>query len=120
MCATFGDQADAEWYQKHGLPYRKVILPDGRMQEEIPFVRGMKIRAARAKMVELLGERGLLRRQEAISHMVAVHERCGREVEILPSNQWYIDVLSERERFQQATEADIRACTRAEQIRYSV
>lgn len=37
MCATFGDSTDMEWYQKHGLPYKKVILPDGRISEDVPL-----------------------------------------------------------------------------------
>ncbi len=43
-------------------------------------------------------------RQEEITHTVAVHERCGKEVEIIPSNQWYIDVLTEKKRFLKAAE----------------
>ena len=36
--------------------------------------------------------------------LVAVHERCGTDVEIIPSNQWYIDVLSQKQRFLDAAE----------------
>lgn len=104
MCATFGDLTDVEWYQKHSLPYRKVILPDGRISEEVAFIGGMKVADARAHIIEVLREKGLLVRQETLSHMVAVHERCGKDVEFIPSRQWYIDVLSERERFLQAAD----------------
>ncbi|MCM1120649.1 MAG: valine--tRNA ligase [bacterium] len=104
MCATFGDSTDMEWYQKHSLPYRKVILPDGRISEEVAFIGGMKVADARAHIIEVLREKGLLDRQETLNHMVAVHERCGKDVEFIPSRQWYIDVLSERERFLQAAD----------------
>lgn len=104
MCATFGDSTDVEWYQKHSLPYRKVILPDGRISEEVAFIGGMKVADARAHIIEVLREKGLLVRQETLSHMVAVHERCGKDVEFIPSRQWYIDVLSEREQFLQAAD----------------
>lgn len=104
MCATFGDSTDMEWYQKHGLPYKKVILPDGRISEDVPFIGGMKVADARAHIIELLRERGLLDRQETLCHMVAVHERCGKDVEFIPSRQWYIDVLSEKERFLKAAD----------------
>lgn len=36
--------------------------------------------------------------------MVAIHERCGKDVELIPSRQWYIDVLTDRERFLQAAD----------------
>ncbi len=104
MCATFGDSTDMEWYQKHSLPYKKVILPDGTIQEDVAFIGGMKVANARTHIIELLREKGLLDRQETICHMVAIHERCGRDVEFIPSRQWYIDVLSEKERFLKAAD----------------
>lgn len=99
MCATFGDATDVEWYQQHKLPYKQVIMADGKIAEGIPFIGGMEIKKARATIIELLKERELLTKQETINHMVAVHERCGRDVEFIPSRQWYIDVLTDKERF---------------------
>ena len=104
MCATFGDSADMEWYQRHHLPYKEVILSNGKISDQIPFIGGMKIKAARARIIDLLREKELLVKQETINHMVAIHERCGHEVEFIPSNQWYIDVLSEKERFLKAAD----------------
>ena len=104
MCATFGDSTDMEWYQKHKLPYKKIILPDGTIEENVAFIGGRKVKEARAYIAELLQEKGLLVKQEKINHMVAVHERCGNEVEFIPSKQWYIDVLSEKERFLKAAD----------------
>lgn len=104
MCATFGDSTDVEWYQKHKLPYKQIIMPDGTMKEEVSFIGGMKIKQAREHIVELLREKELLVKQEALQHMVAIHERCGNNVEFIPSKQWYIDVLSEKERFLQAAD----------------
>lgn len=99
MCATFGDSTDAAWYAEHSLPYRRVLLPDGRLAPDVPYVGGLRVTAARAEILRLLAEKGLLLRQEQLSHTVAVHERCGKPVEILPSRQWYIDILREKERF---------------------
>ncbi len=104
MCATFGDSTDLEWYEKHRLPYKKVILPDGTIDESIPFIGGMSVKKARETILQLLRERDLLVKQEEIDHMVATHERCGTDVELIPSRQWYIDVLSEKERFLQAAD----------------
>lgn len=104
MCATFGDSTDALWYEKHHLPYKKVILPNGRIQDEVLYIGGMKVKAARETIISLLKERGLLIKQENISHSIAVHERCGKDVEIIPSKQWYIDVLTEKERLLKAAD----------------
>lgn len=99
MCATFGDSTDMEWYQKHKLPYKKIIMPEGTIHEDIAYIGGMTIPKARECIIELLREKELLVKQETINHMIAIHERCGNAVEFIPSKQWYIDVLTEKERF---------------------
>ena len=99
MCATFGDSTDAEWYTTHNLPYRKVILPDGTVDASVPFIGGLKVMAARKQTIQLLVESGILIRSENIIHTVAVHERCGKEIEIIPSRQWYIDILTNKEQY---------------------
>ncbi len=104
MCATFGDSTDVQWAEEYRLPYHRVILPDGTIDGQVPFIGGMKIAAARAEILRLLSEKGLLLKSEDITHTVAVHERCGKEIEIIPSRQWYIDVLSEKERFLKAAD----------------
>ncbi len=104
MCATFGDSADAEWFGEYNLPYRRVILPDGRIDNEVPFIGGLGVKGARKAIIRLLDESGLLKKSEQINHAVAVHERCGREVEIIPSRQWYIDILTDRDKFLEAAD----------------
>lgn len=99
MCATYGDSTDIEWCEKHNLPYKRVILPDGTIDCDVALIGGMKIAEARAHIIELLREGGHLVKQETIQHMIAIHERCGTAVELLPSKQWYIDVLTDKERY---------------------
>ncbi len=97
MCATFGDTTDVEWVREHGLPYRKTLLGNGMIDADVPFIGGMYVKKARKEIIRLLEERGLLLKSEPLTHMVATHERCGTDVEIIPSRQWYIDVLSKKE-----------------------
>lgn len=104
MCATFGDSTDAEWYETHKLPYRKVILPDGTVDESVPFIGGLKVMEARKQILRLLVENGLMIKSEKITHTVAVHERCGKEIEIIPSKQWYIDILTNKELYLKAAD----------------
>lgn len=99
MCATFGDTTDLEWFHLYHLPYKRIVEPDGRISETVPFLGGLKIAEARSEIIALLQEKGLLVKSEKIRHTVAVHERCGREVEIIPSRQWFIEILSQKERF---------------------
>lgn len=97
MCCTFGDSTDLEWYEKYNFPYKKVVTSDGKIDEKIEFIGGMSIKGARKTIIELLDEKGFLLKSEPISHIVNTHERCGTDVEIIPSKQWYIDILSEKE-----------------------
>lgn len=104
MCATFGDTTDVEWYENHKLPYRRVIESNGKIALDVPFIGGSKVLRAREQIIELLKENNLLRKSEVITHTVSIHERCGKPIEIIPSKQWYIDILSERERYLEAAD----------------
>ncbi|MCX7773363.1 MAG: valine--tRNA ligase [Clostridia bacterium] len=104
MCATFGDTTDLEWFHNHKLPYKRVINPDGILQTDIPYVGGLPVKRARQAILQELERQGLLLKQETITHTVSIHERCGHEIEIIPSKQWFIDILSEKERFLRAAD----------------
>ena len=104
MCATFGDTTDARWYEKHQLPYKQVILSNGKIAQEIPLVGGLKVEKAREMILEELSQRGVLIRKEQINHTISIHERCGKGVEIIPSKQWYIDILTDKESYLQAAD----------------
>ncbi len=97
MCATFGDTTDADWVEQYNLPYKKVILDNGFIADSVSFIGGLYVKKARKEIIRLLEEKNLILKTEPITHAVAVHERCGTEVEIIPSKQWYIDVLTKKE-----------------------
>lgn len=94
MCCTFGDQTDMEWQKEYNLPIKKVMQADGTINPEVAIVGGMKTLDARMKIVEELQKQGLFVKSEKIEHSVSTHERCGNEIEIINSPQWYIDILS--------------------------
>lgn len=104
MCATFGDITDLEWYEKYDLPYRQVMMNDGTIAPETPFIGGLPLKRGRQLIITLLEENGLLISSDHIKHSVSVHERCGTPIEIIPSKQWYIDILSEKDRFLKAAD----------------
>lgn len=104
MCATFGDTTDVEWYEKHKLLYKKVIEANGRISDKVPLIGGLKVLKGREKIIELLKAEELLIKSEVITHTVSTHERCGKPIEIIPSKQWYIDILTEKERYLKAAD----------------
>ena len=93
MCCTFGDQTDMEWQKAHDLPIKEAIGPDGKMTKLAGKYVGMTVAKARAAIIDELKDAGLLVKQEAITHPVNVHERCGTEVEYIKSKQWFIKYL---------------------------
>ncbi len=104
MCCTFGDQADMEWYFKHNLPLRVAITKDGKMNENAPGYEEMPIKEARKSIIEDLKNHKLLLSQTPITHAVNTHERCGTDIEILETPQWFIRYLDLREKFLKAGE----------------
>lgn len=104
MCCTFGDTTDVEWYEEHHLPYRKVIEENGCINASVPFIGSLKVEEARRRIIALLDEKQLLKKRESIAHTVSIHERCGKPIEIIPSKQWYIDILNYKEELLTAAE----------------
>ncbi len=102
MCCTFGDVQDIEWYMKHRLELRVAITKDGRMSELAGRYAGMRIKEARAAIIEDLKRQGYLLRSRKITHVVNVHERCGTEIEILNTKQWFIRYLDMKEELLEA------------------
>jgi valyl-tRNA synthetase len=105
MVATFGDATDVTWVQSHGLPYRSVITADGTIEADDPILGSLKVGKARAVIVEQLRLSGLIEGEQTINHIVGTHERCGKPTEIIPSRQWYIDILTDQARFIEAADA---------------
>lgn len=98
MCCTFGDKTDVEWYQKHGLELRQAIAADGRMMERAGPEAGLYVNQARKAILERLTASGHLLKQVDIENVVNVYERTGREIEFLPTRQWFIKVLDKKQR----------------------
>ena len=102
MCCTFGDQVDVEWYKAYKLPLKKAINKKGLMTEISGNYKNLKIDEARKKIIEDLKTSNLLVNQEEIKHTVNVHERCGTEIEIIESKQWFIRYLDLKDKLMQA------------------
>ena len=99
MCCTFGDKTDIAWFKKFKLPYKQAIGFDGKFTEITGPLAGLKVHAARTKMLELLREKNLLIRQQPIMHAVNVHERCKTEIEYMALSQWFLKILEYKDTF---------------------
>ncbi len=99
MCCTFGDQTDIEWYKAHKLPLIMSVTEDGKMNANAGKYEGLKLKEARKEVIEDLRKNNLLVKEKKITHPVNVHERCGTEVEILNTKQWFIKYLDLKDHF---------------------
>ncbi len=97
MCCTFGDTTDIAWYLAHNLPLKQAIDRNGDMTEIAGKYKGMHLHKARKMIIDDLKAAGLLKAQKPITHEVKVHDRCGTEIEIINSKQWFIKYLDLRE-----------------------
>jgi valyl-tRNA synthetase len=83
------DAMDFEIGRDHNLPELAVIGLDGRMNEEAGEFAGLAQGEAEERIVERLGEEGLLEKQEPHRHSVGFCSRCETRIEPLISLQWW-------------------------------
>jgi valyl-tRNA synthetase len=88
------DFNDFEVGKRHGLPLINILNKDGTLNDEVPApYRGLKIQAARQKIVADLESMGLLDKIEPIIHAVPHDEKTKTVVlEPLLTEQWYLNV----------------------------
>ena len=96
MICSFGDKYDAEAINRHKLEARIVINNDGTLNELTGKYRGMKIKAARKAIIEDLKAENLVLEQKQITHVTNVHDKCGTEIEIITTEQWFTRILDKK------------------------
>lgn len=97
MICSYGDKYDAEAINRHKLNPKIVLNYDGTLK--IEEYKGLKIKEARKKILEDLKKAELILEQKSISHAVNVHDKCGTEIEFLPTEQWFIKILDRKKDF---------------------
>lgn len=87
------DFTDYEIAKRHNLPMKQVIGFDGRLTDLTGPYTGLKVKAAREKVVEDMKARGMIDHiDENYTHTVATCYKCGTVIEPLPLEQWYIKI----------------------------
>ncbi len=85
------DPNDFEIGRRHSLAQPSVIGEDGRITDEAPErFRGLTVAEAQLRVVDELGQRGLIARTETYEHTVPFSQRSGRRIEPLISLQWFM------------------------------
>ena len=101
---TYGDMSDADWVRKFKTNVIEIINKDGTLNEFAGKYKGLKCVDARSSIIKDLEKENLIEKIEPITHNVNTHERCGIEIEILSTYQWFIKYLDLKETFLKAGE----------------
>ena len=94
MVCSYGDKFDVDAINRHKLEPRIILNFDGTLKVE--GYKGVKIKEARKKIIEELKRKNLIAESKTISHAVNVHDKCGTEIEFLPTDQWFIKILDKK------------------------
>ena len=97
MICSYGDKFDVDAVKKYKLEPKNILNPDGTLN--IGNYKGLKINDARKKILEDLNERGFIKEQKKISHIVNVHDKCGTPIEFISTEQWFIKILDKKNKF---------------------
>jgi len=92
MVCTFGDKTDVLWVNRHKLEIKKAINEKGELTEIAGKYKGLKTEEAREKIIEDLKKEGYLVKQEPIKQNVGVCWRCKTPIEIIVTEQWFVNV----------------------------
>ncbi|MEK6899199.1 MAG: valine--tRNA ligase [Nanoarchaeota archaeon] len=94
MICSYGDKYDVDAITRHKLTPRIIITRDGKLN--ISHYNGLSIPEARKKIVQDLKNSNLIKDEKKITHVVNVFEKSGREIEFLPTEQWFIKILDKK------------------------
>ena len=96
MCSA-GDLSDIQFFREMKLKPTIAINQDGTMNEHAEFLQGLKVKEARAKIIEELKAAKLIVKQDSIVHRTPISERSGAEVEFIEMPEFYLKQLEFKE-----------------------
>jgi len=96
MICSYGDKFDAEAINRKKLTPRIILNKDGTLNPK--DYTGLKIKAARKKILEDIQAAELITEQKQITNVINVHDKCGTPIEFLPTAQWFIKILDIKEK----------------------
>ncbi len=94
MVCSYGDKYDVDAINRHKLQAKIVFNKNGTLN--ISPYQDLKIKEARKKILQDLESQKLIIEQKSIDHIVNTHDKCGTEIEFLPTKQWFIKILKNK------------------------
>ena len=92
---AFGEE-DLQMAREHGLPIFMTVDDEGKMTKETGAVAGMLRHDANRPVIDALKERGLLYREETVTHSVPMCWRCNTLLLYKAQPAWFVDITTLR------------------------
>jgi len=92
MCSA-GDLSDIQFFREMNLVPTIAIEMDGTMNLHSGLLKGLKVKEARAKIIEELKKEKILVKQTQITHSTPISERSGAEIEFIEMPEFYLKQL---------------------------
>ncbi|MFH1445188.1 MAG: valine--tRNA ligase [Nanoarchaeota archaeon] len=93
MMCSFGDYTDVRFFREENLEPIIAINRNGTMNEKAGFLKGLKIKDAREKIISELKKKGLLVKQEKVPHRSPICERSKTPIEFIGMPEYYLKQL---------------------------
>lgn len=90
MSRAAGDTDAIRFLIEMGIETQSCIDETGRMTEVAGFLKGLKTKEAREKIIEMIKEKGLLVKQDKIMHSVPLCERSKDVIEFISMPELYV------------------------------
>lgn len=100
MCSA-GDLADIRFFREQGLTPVIAINKDGRMNDYAGPLKGLKVKEARAHMIDLCKQKGLLVGQKQVTHRTPISERSKTPIEFIAMPELYVRQLDMKDTMRQ-------------------
>ena len=104
MMCSMGDQTDIRFFREMKLAPAIAIDADGKMNKNAGFLSGMKVKDARAAIIEDLKSRQLLVKQRQVVHRTPVCERSKHTVEFISMPELYLKQVEFKEEMKKIAE----------------
>ncbi len=102
MMCSYGDLADIRFFMEQGIKGKVAIGKDGTLNEHAGFLKGMKIKEAREKMIEELKTRGLLDKiTPTAAHRTPISERSGTAIEFIEMPEYYLKQMDYKDKMRE-------------------
>lgn len=94
MVCSYGDKYDVDAIARYKLVPRIVFDKQGRVIEG--KYHGLRVKQARKAAIEDLQKENLVKEIKPITHTVNVHDKCGTEIEFIPTEQWFVKIMEKK------------------------